>query len=78
MPGFEWLELGVRWLHVIAGIAWIGTSFYFIRLNAVLAPPVAPAPGVEGEAWEVHGGGFYRVAKYRVAPGEMPRELHWF
>ncbi|HYO48195.1 MAG TPA: urate hydroxylase PuuD [Gemmatimonadota bacterium] len=78
MPGIEWLELGTRWLHVIAGIAWIGTSFYFIRLNAVLAPPAEPAEGVEGEAWEVHGGGFYRVAKYRVAPGEMPRELHWF
>lgn len=78
MPGIEWLELATRWLHVIAGIAWIGTSFYFIRLNAVLAPPGEPAGGVEGEAWEVHGGGFYRVAKYRVAPGEMPRELHWF
>ncbi|MGH7565569.1 MAG: urate hydroxylase PuuD [Gemmatimonadota bacterium] len=78
MPGIEWLELGTRWLHVIAGIAWIGTSFYFIRLNAVLAPPGEPDEGVEGEAWEVHGGGFYRVAKYRVAPGEMPRELHWF
>lgn len=78
MPGVEWLELAVRWIHVIAGIAWIGTSFYFIRLNAVLAPAEPPAEGVEGEAWEVHGGGFYRVAKYRVAPGELPRELHWF
>lgn len=78
MPGIEWFELAVRWLHVIAGIAWIGTSFYFIRLNAVLAPAREPAEGVEGEAWEVHGGGFYRVAKYRVAPGEMPAELHWF
>jgi len=74
----DWVELAARWLHVIAGIAWIGTSFYFIRLNAVLAPPGDSAAGVEGEAWEVHGGGFYRVAKYRVAPGEMPRELHWF
>jgi len=78
VPGAEWLELAVRWVHVIAGIAWIGTSFYFIRLNAVLAPAEPPAEGVEGEAWEVHGGGFYRVAKYRVAPGAMPRELHWF
>jgi uncharacterized membrane protein len=74
----DWLELAVRWLHAIAGIAWIGTSFYFIRLNAVLAPAEASAEGVEGEAWEVHGGGFYRVSKYRVAPGTMPRELHWF
>ncbi|HEY7471827.1 MAG TPA: urate hydroxylase PuuD [Gemmatimonadota bacterium] len=74
----DWLELAVRWLHAIAGIAWIGTSFYFIRLNAVLAPPERPSEGVEGEAWEVHGGGFYRVAKYHVAPGSMPRELHWF
>ena len=78
VPGTEWLELAVRWLHVIAGIAWIGTSFYFIRLNAVLAPPEDSADGVAGEAWEVHGGGFYRVAKYQVAPGRMPRELHWF
>ncbi|HET6360483.1 MAG TPA: urate hydroxylase PuuD, partial [Gemmatimonadota bacterium] len=78
MPGSEWLELAVRWIHVIAGIAWIGTSFYFIRLNAVLAPAADPGDGVEGEAWEVHGGGFYRVAKYRVAPGRMPSELHWF
>ena len=78
MPGIEWLELAVRWIHVIAGIAWIGTSFYFIRLNAVLAPASDPVEGVEGEAWEVHGGGFYRVAKYRVAPGRMPSELHWF
>ena len=78
MPGHDWLELAVRWIHVIAGIAWIGTSFYFIRLNAVLAPAADPAEGIAGEAWEVHGGGFYRVAKYTVAPGRMPRELHWF
>jgi uncharacterized membrane protein len=78
VPGLDWLELAVRWIHVIAGIAWIGTSFYFIRLNAVLAPAADPAEGIAGEAWEVHGGGFYRVAKYTVAPGRMPRELHWF
>jgi uncharacterized membrane protein len=78
VPGAEWLELAVRWIHVIAGIAWIGTSFYFIRLNAVLKPGADPIEGVHGEAWEVHGGGFYRVAKYRVAPGRMPSELHWF
>ena len=48
MPGVEWLELAVRWIHVIAGIAWIGTSFYFIRLNAVLAPAADPGEGVEG------------------------------
>jgi hypothetical protein len=60
VPGIDWLELAVRWIHVIAGIAWIGTSFYFIRLNAVLAPAEIPADGVEGEAWSVHGGGFYR------------------
>jgi uncharacterized membrane protein len=78
VPGVEWLELAVRWIHVIAGIAWIGTSFYFIRLNAVLKPGADPREGVAGEAWEVHGGGFYRVSKYRVAPGRMPNELHWF
>ncbi|HUP18424.1 MAG TPA: urate hydroxylase PuuD [Gemmatimonadota bacterium] len=72
----EWLELATRWLHVIAGIAWVGTSFYFIRLNAVLDP--SDAPEVDGEAWEVHGGGFYRIVKYRVAPGAIPERLHWF
>ncbi len=76
----QWLNLALRWGHVIAGIAWIGTSFYFNWLNSRLAPPPADRaePGVAGELWSVHGGGFYRVVKYVVAPGALPRTLHWF
>ena len=80
--GLEWLNLVVRWLHVITGIAWIGASFYFVWLDNTIRPP-APgsdlaAKGVSGELWAVHGGGFYNPQKYLVAPRELPRELHWF
>jgi uncharacterized membrane protein len=74
----QWLDLAVRWIHVIAGIAWIGTSFYFNWLNNHVRPPAREEPGVAGELWSVHGGGFYRVVKYDVAPGELPSTLHWF
>jgi uncharacterized membrane protein len=77
----EWLSFLARWLHVVAGIAWIGTSFYFIALDYKLWPPRArddAERGVGGEAWEVHGGGFYQVQKYRVAPPELPERLLWF
>lgn len=74
----EWLQLAVRWIHVIAGVSWIGTSFYFNWLNDHFAPPEEPEAGVTGELWAVHGGGFYRVSKYEVAPDRMPRTLHWF
>jgi uncharacterized membrane protein len=74
----QWLGLVFRWAHVITGVAWIGTSFYFNWLNARIAPPAAPEPGVSGELWSVHGGGFYRVVKYAVAPAQLPRTLHWF
>jgi len=76
----QWLNLVLRWAHVITGIAWIGTSFYFNWLNGRLAPPPPERRehGVAGELWSVHGGGFYRVVKYTVAPGELPRTLHWF
>ena len=76
----QWLNLALRWAHVITGVAWIGTSFYFNWLNSRLAPapPDRREPGVAGELWSVHGGGFYRVVKYTVAPGELPRTLHWF
>lgn len=77
----DWLNLLVRWLHLTAGIAWIGTSFYYIALDYHLLPPKGPGSidaGVGGEAWEIHGGGFYRVEKYRVAPRTLPSLLHWF
>ena len=77
----EWLDLLVRWLHVIAAIAWIGSSFYFIALDNHLRPPKEEADaerGVGGEAWEIHGGGFYQVQKYRLAPRALPEPLHWF
>jgi uncharacterized membrane protein len=77
----DWLHLIVRWLHVTAAIAWVGASFYFIALDQSLRPPRrhgAEAEGVGGEAWEVHGGGFYRVEKYRIAPRTLPAPLAWF
>jgi uncharacterized membrane protein len=77
----DWLNLLVRWLHVIAGVAWIGSSFYFIWLDNHLRPPGDPADdekGIGGEVWSVHGGGFYHAQKYRVAPQVMPSPLHWF
>jgi uncharacterized membrane protein len=74
----QWLNLALRWMHVITGVAWIGTSFYFNWLNSRLHAPTAPEPGVGGELWSVHGGGFYRVVKYDVAPANVPPTLHWF
>lgn len=74
----EWLSLVLRWLHVVAGIAWIGSSFYFIHLDLSLKPRTGLPPGVKGEAWQVHGGGFYHIVKYLVAPSQMPDELTWF
>jgi uncharacterized membrane protein len=80
-----WLELLsmlVRWLHIIAGVAWIGASFYFIWLDNSLDPPdpqsEAAKKGVAGELWAVHGGGFYNPQKYAVAPASLPQKLHWF
>ena len=78
----EFLGLLIRWLHVIAGIAWIGSSFYFIWLdNSLEAPPPdseEAKKGVAGELWAVHGGGFYNPQKYAVAPAALPANLHWF
>jgi uncharacterized membrane protein len=77
----DWLHLMVRWLHITAAIAWVGASFYFIALDQSLRPPRrdgAEGEGVGGEAWEIHGGGFYRVEKYRVAPRTLPAPLAWF
>jgi uncharacterized membrane protein len=77
----DWLDLVLRWLHVIAAIVWIGTSFYFIALDNHLRPAAKredDEAGVGGESWEIHGGGFYLVQKYRVAPHTLPETLHWF
>src|SRR5207248_7458375 len=73
----DWLNLLIRWLHVIAGIVWIGSSFYFIALDNHLRPPREGEEGVSGEAWELHGGGLYRVHKYAAAPRVLPEPLHW-
>lgn len=78
----EWLNLTVRWLHLIVGIAWIGASFYFVWLDNTIRPPAIgsalAAKGVSGELWAVHGGGFYNPQKYLIAPPELPADLHWF
>ena len=80
--GLEWLNLIVRWLHMITGIAWIGASFYFVWLDNTIRPPAPGSElakkGVSGELWAVHGGGFYNPQKYLVAPSELPKDLHWF
>lgn len=76
----DWLSLVLRWLHLIAGIAWIGASFYFIWLdNSLTQPPQWKKDrGIAGELWAIHGGGIYEVGKYALAPKEMPAQLHWF
>ena len=74
----EWLELAVRWLHVITAIAWIGSSFYFIALDLGLHRDRNLTSGADGEEWQVHGGGFYHIQKYLVAPAQMPDHLVWF
>jgi uncharacterized membrane protein len=77
----DWLNLLARWLHVVAGIVWIGSSFYFIALDNHLRPPRDEQDvdaGVGGETWEIHGGGFYDIKKYLVAPRVLPETLHWF
>jgi uncharacterized membrane protein len=75
---WNWGEAFLRWLHVIAGIAWIGSSFYFIHLDQSLKKREGLAPEAYGEAWQVHGGGFYNMVKYLVAPARLPAELTWF
>jgi len=72
----EWLNLAIRWFHLTAGIAWIGSSFYFVWLDNHLTKPAEG--GASGELWSVHGGGFYHNQKYQVAPAAMPERLHWF
>ena len=77
----DWVNLLLRWAHVIVAIAWIGSSFYFVFLDNSLTPPADPdlkAKGVGGELWAIHGGGFYHPQKYAVAPKTIPDHLHWF
>jgi len=75
---WDWLSFAVRWLHVITGIAWIGSSFYFIALDLGLKQRPGLPAGAHGEEWQVHGGGFYHIQKYLVAPAELPEHLTWF
>lgn len=75
---WEWLGFAVRWLHVVTAIAWIGTSFYFIALDLGLRKGLDLPPGVQGEEWQVHGGGFYHIRKYTLAPDDLPEHLTWF
>ncbi len=76
----DWVALFFRWFHVIAGIAWIGASFYFVWLDLSLRKPPQwkTDKGISGDLWAVHGGGFYEIAKYKLEPEEMPKTLHWF
>jgi uncharacterized membrane protein len=74
----EWLNLLIRWAHLVVGIGWIGTSFYFMALDYTLGKRERLNPGVLGTSWQVHGGGFYHVEKYTVAPATLPEVLHWF
>ena len=73
----DWLDLSFRFLHVIAAIVWIGTSFYFVALDNHLRP-AAGRDDLTGESWEIHGGGFYRIEKFRVTPPSIPEPLHWY
>lgn len=75
---WSWAEFAVRWLHVVTAIAWIGSSFYFIALDLGLRKAPGLPPGAHGEEWQVHGGGFYHIRKFLVAPEAMPEHLTWF
>ena len=75
---WEWLSIAVRWTHVITAIAWIGSSFYFIALDLGLRKTPSLPPLAHGEEWQVHGGGFYHIQKYLVAPDFLPEHLTWF
>ena len=77
----EWLNILLRWLHIVAAIAWIGASFYFIQLDLKLRQPrrrEEAEQGIAGEYWGIHGGGFYHTRKFRVSPEALPEPLHWF
>ena len=75
---WEWLSFAARWAHVVTAIAWIGSSFYFIALDLGLRKTQSLPPLAAGEEWQVHGGGFYHITKYLVAPEFLPEHLTWF
>jgi uncharacterized membrane protein len=75
---WDWVQVAARWVHVVVAIAWIGSSFYFIALDLGLQKVPHLPPGATGEEWQVHGGGFYHIQKYMVAPDAMPDHLTWF
>ncbi|MGH2508539.1 MAG: urate hydroxylase PuuD, partial [Ktedonobacteraceae bacterium] len=74
----EWLDLVVRWLHVTTSMVWIGTSFYFTATDMKLRPGEDLPQGVQGEAWQIHGGNFWHMVKYTVAPKKMPSVFTWY
>lgn len=74
----EWLRFAIHWLHAVTAIAWIGSSFYFIALDLGLRRERELPPGATGEEWQVHGGGFYHIQKYMIAPASLPEHLTWF
>lgn len=80
LPGLEWLNLIARWIHLIVGIAWIGSSFYFVwQDNSLLPTKDDPErKTLQGDIWMVHGGGFYHARKFKIAPPDLPSHLHWF
>ncbi|MBC7476512.1 MAG: urate hydroxylase PuuD [Pseudorhodobacter sp.] len=75
---WDWVQIAMRWVHVVVAIAWIGSSFYFIALDLGLQKVPHLPVGASGEEWQVHGGGFYHIQKYMVAPAQMPEHLTWF
>ena len=75
---FEWLNLIIRWIHITFGIAWIGASFYFVFLENALNRTKDVRDELAGNLWAIHGGGFYYLEKYKLAPKKIPKELHWF
>jgi uncharacterized membrane protein len=74
----DWLNIGLRWVHLIAGIGWIGTSLYFMWLDAALIRADPPRGDVEGHTWLLHSGGFYLVERRKLPPGQLPSPIHWF
>ncbi len=73
----EWLHLALRWLHVVTAITWVGSSFYFNRIDRSFRPPVPPVDRVSGQLWSIHGGAIYNYSRYPLGPGYVPDRLKW-